>query len=220
MESGTAPEPQAAGAPSVLLSAALAVRAAGPGIVDRAADPWLLLNVRRRAGEVVRVCPLAGWTELDVWRYLARERIAPPRDPSPEIAAQLRAEAGAEVRVVLCGGPGDGKSALARQMAGGAATGTPVRFHAGAREVVVTDAPSGEPGTRELLAQAWAADLAVVVTAAGRGPDAGGAPSNRAAVVTGRAAGRPGRQRDGSGLVRRRRVRARSIRLSATWRAT
>ena len=158
----------------MLVSAALATRPTGPGIVERSADAWHLLNVRHRAGDVVRVCPLAGWAELDVWRYLARERIAPPLDPSPEIAAQLRHRVdGAELRVVLCGGPGDGKSALARQMAGqgatGRATGTPVRFHAGAREVVVTDAPSGEPGTRDLLAQAWAADLAVVVTAAGRG---------------------------------------------------
>src|SRR5437764_110573 len=76
--------------------------------------------------------------------------------------------AGAE-RAVLVRGAAVTDLALARQMAGGAAAGTPVRFHAGAREVVVTDAPSGERGTRELLAQAWAADLAVVVTAAGRG---------------------------------------------------
>ncbi|HVT05940.1 MAG TPA: adenylyl-sulfate kinase [Polyangia bacterium] len=162
-------EGDGAGAASVLLSAALAGGPAGPGIVDRAPDPWLLLNVRHRAGEIVRVCPLAGWTELDVWRYLAREGLAPPRDPAPDIAAHLRGDPGVEVRVVLCGGPGDGKSALARQMAGGAATGTPVRFQAAGREVVVTDAPAGEPGTRELLARAWAADLAVVVTAAGRG---------------------------------------------------
>ncbi|HVY36687.1 MAG TPA: adenylyl-sulfate kinase [Polyangia bacterium] len=169
VESGAAPDGDGAGAPAVLLSAALTGGPAGPGVVDRAPDPWHLLNVRHRAGEVVRVCPLAGWTELDVWRYLSREGIAPPRDPSPDIAAQLRGQAGVEVRVVLCGGPGDGKSALARQMAGGAAARTPVRFQVAGREVVVTDAPAGEPGTRDLLSRAWAADLAVVVTAAGRG---------------------------------------------------
>jgi sulfate adenylyltransferase subunit 2 len=39
---------------------------------------WELYNGRHTAGEHVRVFPLSNWTELDVWRYIARERIALP----------------------------------------------------------------------------------------------------------------------------------------------
>jgi len=36
---------------------------------------WNLYNSRIDAGETMRVFPLSNWTELDVWRYIARERI-------------------------------------------------------------------------------------------------------------------------------------------------
>ncbi|WP_243886253.1 sulfate adenylyltransferase subunit CysD [Cellulomonas fengjieae] len=39
---------------------------------------WDLYNGRHRAGEHVRVFPLSNWTELDVWRYIERERIELP----------------------------------------------------------------------------------------------------------------------------------------------
>lgn len=39
---------------------------------------WTLYNGRRHAGESIRVFPLSNWTELDVWHYLARERIPLP----------------------------------------------------------------------------------------------------------------------------------------------
>jgi sulfate adenylyltransferase subunit 2 len=39
---------------------------------------WRLYNGRHRPGEHVRVFPLSNWTELDVWQYIARERIALP----------------------------------------------------------------------------------------------------------------------------------------------
>jgi sulfate adenylyltransferase subunit 2 len=39
---------------------------------------WSLYNGRRRPGEHVRVFPLSNWTELDVWEYIARERIELP----------------------------------------------------------------------------------------------------------------------------------------------
>jgi len=142
---------------------------ASGALVDRSPEAWHVLNVRHRAGETLRVRPLAGWTELDVWRYLAQEKVAPPGDPPAAVAAALRTEAPAEVRVLLCGGQGDGKSALARRMAGDAAGAGPLRLRAGDREVVLADAPAGEPGTRLLLAEASNADLAIVVTAAGRG---------------------------------------------------
>ncbi len=36
---------------------------------------WSLYNVRKNAGESIRVFPLSNWTELDVWQYVLRERI-------------------------------------------------------------------------------------------------------------------------------------------------
>lgn len=37
---------------------------------------WRLYNGRLGPGETMRVFPLSNWTELDVWRYIERERIA------------------------------------------------------------------------------------------------------------------------------------------------
>ncbi len=39
---------------------------------------WNLYNGRHRPGEHVRVFPLSNWTELDVWQYIAAERIELP----------------------------------------------------------------------------------------------------------------------------------------------
>ncbi len=39
---------------------------------------WALYNGRKSAGEHFRVFPLSNWTEMDVWQYIARERIAIP----------------------------------------------------------------------------------------------------------------------------------------------
>ncbi len=39
---------------------------------------WQLYNGRHAPGEHVRVFPLSNWTELDVWQYIARERIVLP----------------------------------------------------------------------------------------------------------------------------------------------
>jgi sulfate adenylyltransferase subunit 2 len=39
---------------------------------------WSLYNARVRRGEHVRVFPISNWTELDVWQYVARERLALP----------------------------------------------------------------------------------------------------------------------------------------------
>jgi sulfate adenylyltransferase subunit 2 len=36
---------------------------------------WRLYNARKNPGESIRVFPLSNWTELDVWRYIARESI-------------------------------------------------------------------------------------------------------------------------------------------------
>jgi sulfate adenylyltransferase subunit 2 len=39
---------------------------------------WNLYNGRIRKGEQVRVFPISNWTELDVWQYVARERLDLP----------------------------------------------------------------------------------------------------------------------------------------------
>lgn len=36
---------------------------------------WSLYNGRHAPGEHVRVFPISNWTELDVWRYIARENV-------------------------------------------------------------------------------------------------------------------------------------------------
>ena len=39
---------------------------------------WTLFNTRIRPGEHFRAFPISNWTELDVWLYLARERVPLP----------------------------------------------------------------------------------------------------------------------------------------------
>jgi sulfate adenylyltransferase subunit 2 len=39
---------------------------------------WSLYNARVAPGESIRVFPLSNWTELDVWHYIARERLELP----------------------------------------------------------------------------------------------------------------------------------------------
>jgi sulfate adenylyltransferase subunit 2 len=39
---------------------------------------WDLYNTRVHPGENIRVFPISNWTELDVWRYIAKERLEVP----------------------------------------------------------------------------------------------------------------------------------------------
>ena len=39
---------------------------------------WGVYNTRIRRGEQIRVFPLSNWTELDVWQYIAREKLEIP----------------------------------------------------------------------------------------------------------------------------------------------
>ena len=39
---------------------------------------WSLYNARLAKGEHLRVFPLSNWTELDIWQYIARERLEVP----------------------------------------------------------------------------------------------------------------------------------------------
>jgi len=58
----------------------VSVRSAAHGWDPRAQRPelWSLYNTHLSAGQTLRVFPLSNWTELDVWRYVLRERIALP----------------------------------------------------------------------------------------------------------------------------------------------
>jgi sulfate adenylyltransferase subunit 2 len=40
---------------------------------------WNLYNARTRKGEHIRVFPISNWTELDVWQYIAREKLELPK---------------------------------------------------------------------------------------------------------------------------------------------
>jgi sulfate adenylyltransferase subunit 2 len=42
------------------------------------AELWALYNTRVARGEHVRAFPLSNWTELDIWQYIARERLEVP----------------------------------------------------------------------------------------------------------------------------------------------
>ena len=42
---------------------------------DQRPELWNLINTRIAAGESVRVFPLSNWTELDIWQYIAIEKI-------------------------------------------------------------------------------------------------------------------------------------------------
>jgi sulfate adenylyltransferase subunit 2 len=39
---------------------------------------WSVYNTRIRMGEHIRVFPLSNWTELDIWQYIAREKLEIP----------------------------------------------------------------------------------------------------------------------------------------------
>jgi sulfate adenylyltransferase subunit 2 len=45
---------------------------------DQRPELWTLFNTRLQPGEHFRVFPISNWTELDVWQYIERERIALP----------------------------------------------------------------------------------------------------------------------------------------------
>jgi sulfate adenylyltransferase subunit 2 len=42
---------------------------------NQRAELWSLYNGRLHPGESMRIFPLSNWTELDIWRYIAAERI-------------------------------------------------------------------------------------------------------------------------------------------------
>jgi len=55
----------------------VSVRAAGHRWDPKRQRPelWALYNTRIQPGDTLRVFPLSNWTEVDIWSYIARERI-------------------------------------------------------------------------------------------------------------------------------------------------
>jgi sulfate adenylyltransferase subunit 2 len=51
---------------------------------------WNLYNARVAPGEHVRVFPISNWTELDVWQYIARERLEVPAIYLAHVRAVVR----------------------------------------------------------------------------------------------------------------------------------
>ncbi len=51
---------------------------------------WNLYNARTHPGENVRVFPISNWTELDVWQYIARERLDVPSIYLAHLRAVIR----------------------------------------------------------------------------------------------------------------------------------
>ena len=46
--------------------------------INQWSELWTLFNTRLKPGEHMRTFPISNWTELDVWLYIQRERIALP----------------------------------------------------------------------------------------------------------------------------------------------
>jgi sulfate adenylyltransferase subunit 2 len=76
---------------------------------------WSLYNGRHTAGEHVRVFPLSNWTELDVWRYIARHDV-----PIPSIyyahQRQVFARDGMWLTAGEWGGPRTGERVLTKSV--------------------------------------------------------------------------------------------------------
>ncbi|MGW1373770.1 sulfate adenylyltransferase subunit CysD [Streptomyces sp. NPDC002446] len=76
---------------------------------------WQLYNGRHSPGEHVRVFPLSNWTELDVWQYIAREKIELPAIYYAH-EREVFARSGMWLAPGEWGGPKDGESLEVRQV--------------------------------------------------------------------------------------------------------
>ena len=76
---------------------------------------WNLYNGRHAPGEHVRVFPLSNWTELDVWQYIARERIELPQIYFAH-EREVFARNGMWLTAGEWGGPKEGETVQKRQV--------------------------------------------------------------------------------------------------------
>jgi sulfate adenylyltransferase subunit 2 len=107
---------------------------------------WNLYNGRHRAGEHVRVFPLSNWTELDVWRYIAREKVELPSIYFAHRRAVFRRD-GILLTAGPWGGPRPGEEVRElivryRTVGDGSCTGAVVSDAAGIDDVIAEVAAS------------------------------------------------------------------------------
>ncbi|WP_340556808.1 sulfate adenylyltransferase subunit CysD [Streptomyces sp. GSL17-111] len=76
---------------------------------------WQLYNGRHAPGEHVRVFPLSNWTELDVWQYIAREKIELPQIYYAH-EREVFARSGMWLAPGEWGGPREGEAVERRQV--------------------------------------------------------------------------------------------------------
>ncbi|MGW3009114.1 sulfate adenylyltransferase subunit CysD [Streptomyces sp. NPDC001219] len=76
---------------------------------------WQLYNGKHSPGEHVRVFPLSNWTELDVWQYIAREKIELPAIYYAH-EREVFARSGMWLAPGEWGGPKDGERLETRQV--------------------------------------------------------------------------------------------------------
>ncbi|OIV35480.1 sulfate adenylyltransferase small subunit [Mangrovactinospora gilvigrisea] len=76
---------------------------------------WQLYNGRHAAGEHVRVFPLSNFTELDIWQYIARERIELPAIYYAHRRPVFHRD-GMWLAPGAWGGPRDGETVVERQV--------------------------------------------------------------------------------------------------------
>lgn len=55
---------------------------------------WDIYNTRTHPGENIRVFPISNWTELDVWEYIARERLEVPKIYYAHVREVIRRDVG------------------------------------------------------------------------------------------------------------------------------
>jgi bifunctional enzyme CysN/CysC len=124
----------------------------GTGAENQPVPIWHLGHATKRRGQVVRLFPLAGWTDTDLREYLGGAG-AESAGAAHAIVARVARPA---LRFHLCGGAGAGKSALAALLSRTARAPDQRAF-------IVDDVPGHDGDPRGVLAAASTADLSVVV---------------------------------------------------------
>jgi sulfate adenylyltransferase subunit 2 len=103
---------------------------------------WNLYNARVSPGEHVRVFPISNWTELDVWQYIARERLEVPAIYLAHVRPVVR-RGGALVPVTPLTPPRDGESvekiSVRFRTVGDITCTAPVASHASTLEAIIAE---------------------------------------------------------------------------------